>query len=276
MTGLVCGEWTVICLHSITNRVVRWMCRCTCGTERPVIGSQLRNGNSSGCGCTKREAARIRCQARLIDRRGQKFGRLTVVERAICEKRGTHWKCLCDCGATTIVASSSLTCGLTRSCGCLQRETAGAACVTHGLSGTPEYVAFHNMHLRCYNPDASCYDRYGGRGIKVCRRWHGANGLSNFIADMGTRPGPNYELDRENTNGNYTPKNCRWVPRIVNKRNKENTILLTHNGETLSLMEWSERSGIHWSTLRYRFKKGWSSDKVLSTENCRTSRQVLS
>ena len=54
------------------------------------------------------------------DLTGQKFGRLTVIERADNDDRGkVRWLCKCECGNTHIAISYNLTHGLCRSCGCL-------------------------------------------------------------------------------------------------------------------------------------------------------------
>jgi hypothetical protein len=63
------------------------------------------------------------------------------------------------------------------------------------------------MLSRCYNPKATGYHRYGGRGIKVCKRWR--HSFTNFLADMGTRP-EGTTIHRIKPNGNYTPHNCAW------------------------------------------------------------------
>lgn len=62
-----------------------------------------------------------------MDLTGQKYGILTVIEKS--EKRVTPkgrnvymWRCLCDCGNETIVSTSALRNGQTKSCGCLQKE----------------------------------------------------------------------------------------------------------------------------------------------------------
>jgi hypothetical protein len=55
---------------------------------------------------------------------GKKFGRLTVVDEADRRPDGAiAWKCICECGKETDVRSCSLTCGSTKSCGCLKPET---------------------------------------------------------------------------------------------------------------------------------------------------------
>lgn len=67
-TGRVFGEWTVIALGDPAQgkhqKYIRWVCRCSCGTERPVYASNLRNGVSTNCGCKRtRNGAPIRVPA---------------------------------------------------------------------------------------------------------------------------------------------------------------------------------------------------------------------
>jgi hypothetical protein len=72
-----------------------------------------------------------------------------------------------------------------------------------------EENSYQNMKQRCTNPDSPDYRWYGGRGITVCQRWRGKNGLKNFIADMGERPEGTY-LTLVDLNGKYEKSNCRW------------------------------------------------------------------
>lgn len=74
------------------------------------------------------------------------------------------------------------------------------------------------MIQRCYNPNHKSFPRYGGRGIRVCSRWR--RSLVAFVADMGLRPRPDYTLEREDNDGNYTPKNCVWASKSVQAINR--------------------------------------------------------
>ena len=88
---------------------------------------------------------------------------------------------------------------------------------THGLSQSPEHAAWRDMKSRCMNPKVKCYPRYGGRGVTVCDRWMT---FENFLADMGPRPGAGYSIERNNSDGNYEPSNCRWATKLEQSRNR--------------------------------------------------------
>ena len=112
-----------------------WQCSF-CGKEFTASRYDIKQGHTRSCGCYRAKCSSERNRSNLV---GQKFGRLTVIELAEDkveeEKRrnpgqGTKliWKCVCDCGTTDVyVPTNRLTCGITQSCGCLQRERAREA-----------------------------------------------------------------------------------------------------------------------------------------------------
>jgi|SRR5882672_7072953 len=151
-----------------------------------------------------------------LDILGRNFARLTVLSRSGVTISGqVLWKCRCLCGNLTITRGSTLMNSHTRSCGCLQRERAGRY-IKHGHTSngrcTPEYVSWAAMHQRCRDSDHPAYKDYGGRGIKICKRWTGKHGFEHFFSDMGKRPSLQLSLDRfPDNDGDYKPGNCRWA-----------------------------------------------------------------
>jgi hypothetical protein len=166
----------------------------------------------------------------LVINSGDRFGKLTV----ICElprpyvprrfQKHRLFKLRCDCGKTCEVRLNHLRNGKTQSCGCLWIALRGSGRRTHGRSRTSIYSTWQGMLGRCENPENGSYVNYGGRGIKVCERWHE---FENFSADMGERPTPKHELSRFDNDGDYEPGNVEWTVDIVlqnrNRRRKFKT-----------------------------------------------------
>lgn len=202
---------------------------------------------------------------------GVRSGRLVVIGYAGVYERNkaSLWECRCDCGETRVKRSTDIVSGAAKSCGCLRRESSGAACKrrakydTGGLGGTPEYHVWWNMLKRCYDPSVDSYSRYGGRGISVCDRWR--KSCVNFVADMGRRPSAKHQLDRKDNNGNYEPGNCRWATLKQQGRNQSTNVHLEYQGQRLCISEWSERTGISERAIAFRRKAGWAVSDILTT-----------
>lgn len=146
---------------------------------------------------------------------GRRFSRL-LVKREMPDTSPKRFECLCDCGITTISLGWQLRAGKTVSCGCRRR----LAATKHGQSTSREYRIWHDMIRRCTDPARQNWKYYGGRGIKVCRRWRSS--FENFFADMGRCP-KSKSIDRINNNGNYEPSNCRWATAIEQCANRRTT-----------------------------------------------------
>lgn len=134
------------------------------------------------------------------------------------------------------------------------------------MTGTPEYKSWQHLLDRTSNPNNRGYADWGGRGIKVCARWREPDGLgfANFYEDMGPKPGPEYSIDRIDNNGNYEPGNCRWATRTQQVRNRRTSVYITYRGVTHHLCEWAAITGLSYETLRFRHRRKWDVESMLS------------
>ena len=151
----------------------------------------------------------------VVDRTGQIFGRLVLVEYI----GGGKWRCECECGNEKIADTNNLVKGHITSCGCWRKERASKLNKKYedNLYGSSEYLAWRNMMVRCYKEWSHNYKWYGARGIKVCERWHN---FVNFYADMGPKPSPELTLERKDNDKDYSPDNCKWATQKEQQNNR--------------------------------------------------------
>ena len=142
-----------------------------------------------------------------------------------------------------------------------QTAAASAANITHGLSKSRIYRLWKGMIARCKYKNSPNFPNYGGRGIKVCKRWEN---FENFLCDMG-RPPEGYQLDRINNDGDYEPSNCRWVTVKDNSRNRRTNRNITFFGVTKCITDWAGDIGITRSALYRRIDiLSWPLEKALT------------
>lgn len=201
---------------------------------------------------------------------GSKFGRWTILSNAGRNKRYQQLvNCICECGTRRTVVEDHLKSGRSTSCNCFRIERSTKAKFKHGEflgnpKGSPEYHSWAGLKDRCGNPRNKKWKNYGGRGIKVCRRW--LESFSNFIEDMGRKPSPAHSIDRKNNDGDYQPDNCRWATPTQQANNQTQNRRITHEGETKTLSQWAKHTGISYGTIQTRLDSGWSIEKSLSTQ----------
>lgn len=231
------GYWTVLDT-SVANKENNYKarCRCICGTDKLVRVQYLESGKSKSCKCNGMYSGRI-------------IGDYKILNIYSGKKRSADFLCL-DCGC---VFKKTIANGEPRNpCQCKFDKGANRK---HGESPhktrTKEYNAWRSMRQRCNSPANSHYNRYGGRGIRVCERW---NDYENFIKDMG-RCEDGLSLDRINPNGNYEPENCRWANKRDQSINRGGSIKLTFDGFTDYLCYWADRAGLSRATVYQRYRK---------------------
>lgn len=175
----------------------------------------------------------------LINMAGKRYGDLTVTRRAgTAGSRDALWRYRCNCGNEHEATGYSIRSGKIKSCPeCAKKRTALAS-VTHGGTDSAEYRTWTDMKTRCLNPKSTGYERYGGRGVKICPRW--ILSFESFLEDMGIKPSPHHSIDRIDNDKGYEPSNCRWATNEEQIRNRGNTVFVTINGEQKTLVEWCE------------------------------------
>lgn len=197
---------------------------------------------------------------------GARYGRLVVVRELPRTGATRRAECKCDCGSMSRPYIFRLVRGETRSCGCVRREDFVRGSTRHGggrrgAARMPEFTIWLSMRQRCRDPKTACYYRYGGAGVYVCKRW---SLFENFMADMGQRPTPKHSIDRVDGSKGYEPGNCRWATAKEQGRNRKNNHRLSFRGQSLTMIEWCEKTGIKLKTLWHRIKVGWSVERALT------------
>lgn len=202
------------------------------------------------------------------DLTGQRFGKLSVIERAADKTTGSKpkvmWWCHCDCGKEVIVCASSLSQGTTVSCGCKKKK--------HGYAHKERlYETWKNMRRRCYDPNNKRYAQYGGRGITICLEWNDYAVFRQWAMSNGYHD--DLTIDRIDVNGNYCPENCRWATLDEQMNNMTKNRMISYHGETMSMSKWAKRFGISYGTMNHRIQRGWTMERIEATPERKPKRE---
>lgn len=188
------------------------------------------------------------------------FNNLWVVSRSTIRGNGkkpvVFYNCICNCGNATLVKSSNLISGHTKSCGCLHTK--------HGYSHKERlYETWKNMRRRCNDPTNKRYKNYGGKGVKVCSEWNDYMVFRTWAHCNGYND--SLTIDRINPDGNYKPGNCRWVTSKVQANNMTINKLINYKGKTFTLAQLAEYLNLPYKALQHRLARKWSIDRIVNT-----------
>lgn len=130
----------------------------------------------------------------------------------------------------------------------------------HGECYKTEYISWTRIKERCNCLTYKNYKDYGGRGIKMCKRWE--TSYEAFLQDMGRKPSEKHTIERIDNNGDYEPSNCRWATRAEQTRNTRWNVFLEYNSVRKTLSEWSRDIGVTYMSIVYHLKTKTFTDVI--------------
>jgi len=266
-TGATFGSWTVLDVSGVQRREAYYDCRCSCGTEKPVAKSSLLSGASTRCRqCSNASNQKATEARRRSINPGATIGLWTVLEEAEARSGNLYMRCRCECGAEHEVMASTLRRGKSKSCAACSRKMSRKKNreMTSKHGGVQaEYRAWSRMRERCRNPNERSFERYGGRGIKVCEEWQGEGGFERFMEHIGPRPSVKHSLERIDNDGNYESGNVKWATKKEQQRNTRRNRQVTIDGVTKCVAEWAGESQVPASIIYKRLYRGWPPERAV-------------
>lgn len=242
LIGKKFNKLTVLSFSHRNNSHTYYTCQCECGNQKAIDIYYVKKGIIKSCGCLQHQS--------LV---GQKFGRLTVLKDLPKSKK----LCICDCGEETIVSTSHLKDGHTKSCGCLHQEKISTI---GGTYKTRLHKIWESMHVRCECEKHGSYETYKDKPI--CKQWHKKprgkkqTGFFNFVV-WAIKNGyqENLSLDRIDNSKGYSPENCRWATIKEQARNTTKNVWIEYRGQKKILCEWCEELGIPQVKIQHTVKR---------------------
>ncbi len=200
---------------------------------------------------------------------GERHGTMTVIGDAPQINGRYAAIFLCDCGKEIArplhLVRISERDGCTPSCGCVDsalKSQRGKNRITHGLSWSKLYAVRRMMIRRCYDPTCKDFPHWGARGITVCDEWRaGIRPFFDWAMASGYKDG--VTIERRDNNGPYCPENCTWIPNERQAANTRRLRMITLDGETHYVSEWSRRLNMPLRTILSRLRYGWSDEDTL-------------
>lgn len=138
---------------------------------------------------------------------------------------------------------------------------------------------YRSMKQRCFYSKSINYNRYGGKGIKICKEWADTEKVPNttncskgWLAfkkwALENGYADNLTIDRIDSTKGYSPENCRWVDYKTQENNTGHNHNVTYKGRTQSLVLWCEELGLNYDRTKQRINKlHWGIEKAFETKN---------
>lgn len=198
-----------------------------------------------------------------LDLVGLEFNGCLVIRESENINGRLAYLCRCYCGKEFNATTKVIRSGAKRSCGCAKKLNAKK----HGMSGSKMYSSWSGMIQRCTNKKNPKYNRYGGRGISVCKRW--LFSFEHFKADMGEPLIKKFSIGRIDNDGMYEKENCRWESDIQQANNTSRTVLFKFLGKERTARDIAGEYGISYDLVYYRLVNGCKDVDVIKKENSR-------